>query len=52
MTAVHVPGRQSGHIMLDALSTCGWCHKTKKLLDDLGAEYNVADLVWPDQGAI
>jgi glutaredoxin-like protein NrdH len=40
MSVVHVPGRKSGHIMLYALSTCGWCRKTKKLLDDLGVEYN------------
>ena len=26
--------------MLYALSTCGWCHKTKKLLDDLGVAYD------------
>ena len=36
----HVPGKDVGHIMLYALSTCGWCAKTKKLLDDLGVEYN------------
>lgn len=40
MTVVHVPGKKSGHIMLYALSTCGWCQKTKKLLDDLGVEYD------------
>lgn len=40
MTIVHVPGRKSGHTMLYALSTCGWCQKTKKLLDDLGVEYD------------
>jgi glutaredoxin-like protein NrdH len=40
MTVVHIPGRKSGHIMLYALSTCGWCRKTKELLDDLGVEYN------------
>jgi glutaredoxin len=40
MAIVHVPGKKSGHIMLYALSTCGWCHKTRKLLDDLGVEYN------------
>ncbi len=40
MTAVHVPGKKSGNIMLYALSTCGWCQKTKKLLDDLGVEYD------------
>ncbi len=40
MTIVHIPGKKSGHIMLYALSTCGWCQKTKKLLDDLGVEYD------------
>ncbi len=40
MTVVHIPGRKSRHIMLYALSTCGWCQKTRKLLDDLGVEYN------------
>ena len=36
----HVPGRKAGQIMLYALSTCGWCKKTKQLLDDLGVEYD------------
>ena len=40
MTVVHIPGKKSHHIMLYALSTCGWCQKTKKLLDDLGVEYD------------
>lgn len=40
MRIVHVPGRKSRHIMLYAISTCGWCQKTKKLLDDLGVEYD------------
>jgi glutaredoxin len=40
MTVVHIPGEKSRHIMLYALSTCGWCRKTKNLLDDLGVEYN------------
>ncbi|MCJ7576472.1 MAG: glutaredoxin family protein [Dehalococcoidia bacterium] len=40
MTVVHIPGKKSRHIMLYALSTCGWCQKTKKLLDDLGVEYD------------
>jgi len=39
MTAVHVHGKNAGDIMLYALSTCGWCQKTKKLLDDLGVAY-------------
>jgi glutaredoxin-like protein NrdH len=36
----HVPGKNAGHVMLYALSTCGWCAKTKQLLDDLGVEYS------------
>jgi glutaredoxin-like protein NrdH len=40
VTVVHIPGKKSRHIMLYALSTCGWCQKTRKLLDDLGVEYS------------
>ncbi len=40
MTIVHVPGRKSAHVMLYALSTCGWCAKTRKLLEELGVEYD------------
>ena len=40
MTAIRNPGKKAHNIMLYALSTCGWCHKTKKLLDDLGVEYD------------
>ncbi len=35
-----VPGTKKGDIKLFALSTCGWCKKTKKLLGDLGVEYD------------
>jgi glutaredoxin len=40
MKIEHVNGINKGKIMLYALSTCVWCKKTKKLLDDLGVEYN------------
>ena len=40
MAIQHVPGKKAGNIMLYALSTCGWCAKTKKLLDELGVEYS------------
>ena len=39
MTIEHIPGKNAGHVMLYALSTCGWCRKTKELLDKLGVEY-------------
>jgi glutaredoxin len=40
MAANHVPGKDAGHIMLYALSTCGWCARTRKLLEDMGAAYD------------
>jgi glutaredoxin-like protein NrdH len=40
MAITHVPGKNSGQIMLYALSTCVWCAKTRKLLDDLGVAYD------------
>ena len=32
MALQHVAGKNKGHIVLYALSTCPWCGKTKKLL--------------------
>ncbi len=40
MNIEHVTGKNKGNIMLYALSTCLWCKKTKKILDDLGVEYH------------
>ncbi len=40
MTVEHVPGKNAGQIMLYALSTCGWCKKTRNLLESLGVEYD------------
>lgn len=39
MTIVRVPGRNAGHIRLYLISTCPWCKKTRRLLDDLGVAY-------------
>ena len=44
MDIKHVAGKDRGHILLYALSTCIWCKKTKKLLDSLGVEYNYVDV--------
>jgi glutaredoxin-like protein NrdH len=44
MALKHVPGKNAGHVVLYALSTCPWCKKTKKLLDKLGVEYEYADV--------
>lgn len=40
MELVHVPGENRGRIMLYALSTCGWCARTKDFLADLGVEFS------------
>jgi glutaredoxin-like protein NrdH len=40
MSREHVPGKNAGSIMLYALSTCGWCKKTKELLNNMGVEYD------------
>ena len=46
----HVDGQDKGSVRLFALSTCVWCKKTKRLLDELGVAY---DYVFADkvQGA-
>jgi glutaredoxin len=36
----HIEGENKGKIMLYALSTCGWCRKTKELLEELGVSYD------------
>lgn len=38
----HVEGENRGHVVLYALSTCGWCRKTKELLNQLGVEFYYA----------
>lgn len=40
MPRTHVPGKETVPVMLFALSTCVWCGKTRKLLDDLGVAYD------------
>lgn len=40
MSMEHVDGENKGKVVLFALSTCGWCKKTRMLLEDLGAEYD------------
>jgi len=40
MKIEHVKGKNKGKIMLYALSTCGWCKKTKELLNKLGVKFD------------
>lgn len=39
MKIEHIKGKEKGKIMLYALSTCGWCKKTRELLDKLKVDY-------------
>lgn len=40
MALEHVDGKNKGKVILYALSTCGWCAKTKELLRELGIAYD------------
>ncbi len=40
MAIEHVTGKNKGKITLYALSTCGWCNKTKELLREMGVEFS------------
>ena len=44
MSLKHVAGENRGKVILYALSTCGWCRKTKDLLNSLGVEYSYIDV--------
>ncbi|VVB61707.1 Glutaredoxin [uncultured archaeon] len=44
MDVKHIDGQNKGNIMLYAISTCGWCKKTKKFLKSLGVEYRYIDV--------
>jgi glutaredoxin-like protein NrdH len=41
---IQVDGENSGDVVLYALSTCGWCRKTKRLLGELGVRYRYKDV--------
>ena len=47
MTVEHIDGKDRGKVMLYALSTCGWCAKTKDLIRQLGIafDYTYVDLL-------
>jgi len=40
MAVEHVDGKNKGKVVLYALSTCGWCNKTKELLRGLGVSFD------------
>ncbi|UCG91323.1 MAG: glutaredoxin family protein [candidate division WOR-3 bacterium] len=44
MEMKHIEGKNRGKILLYALSTCVWCKKTKRLLNNLGVAYDYVDV--------
>ncbi len=44
MEIVHVAGEDRGEIMLYTLSTCVWCRKMKRWLDENGFAYSYVDV--------
>lgn len=44
MGVKHIEGKNRGKIVLYALSTCVWCKKTKRLLNNLGVAYDYIDV--------
>jgi len=45
MTTKRVEGERRNHkVFVYALSTCGWCKKTKQFLRDNGVEYEYMDV--------
>ncbi|UCD05125.1 MAG: glutaredoxin family protein [candidate division WOR-3 bacterium] len=44
MDIKHIEGKKKGKVMLYALSTCVWCKKTKRLLNQLGVDYSYVDV--------
>ena len=44
MDIKHVDGKNKGKLFVYALSTCGWCKKTKAFLNENGVEYSYVDV--------
>jgi glutaredoxin len=40
----HIEGKDHGQVIMYALSTCIWCRKTKKLLQELGISFSYVDM--------
>ena len=44
MEIVHIAGEDRGEILLYTLSTCVWCRKMKRWLDEKGLAYSYVDV--------
>lgn len=44
MDVKHVGGKNKGKVFVYALSTCGWCRKTKAFLNENGIAFSYVDV--------
>jgi len=45
MQTIKVPGKHNKHkVLLYAISTCGWCKRAKKFLNENNVEYEYLDI--------
>ena len=44
MKYTRIEGKNKGKVVLFAISTCMWCKKTKRLLNELGVQYDYIDV--------
>ena len=44
MNFIHQEGDHRGKVLLFTLSTCVWCRKTKRLLEELKVAYDYIDV--------
>ena len=44
MKYTRIEGKNKGKVVLYAISTCVWCKKTKRLLNELGVQYDYIDV--------
>ncbi len=45
MKTIKVPGKNNAHnVLLYTLSTCVWCNRTKRLLNDNSVQYEYIDI--------
>lgn len=56
MQIIKVSGSNNKHkVLMYAISTCGWCKRTKKMLNDMNVEYEYVDIdlsSWEDRQKI
>jgi len=45
MQLTKVPGENNKHkVLMYAISTCGWCKRAKRMLNDMNIEYEYVDI--------